>query len=177
MTKCGCLKSGEYYSQDVSYNGPYTIEDDKVIYDRHDGMYSYLPFDRNREVLMMDENNPMYRSADEANSACRSYNGSRSSSNGSYSGSNTHPFETDGDVLDFTSGTFYNSKGKRLSLKYNGMYINGVNPQTTSTVVTSFSGMYARVKVNVIPNDVWTFTVDKANGTITDMEGGVWRKK
>ncbi len=164
------------FGQDVSYNGPYTIEDDKVIYDRHDGMYCYLPFDRNREVLMMDENNQMYRSADEANNACRTYD-SRSSSSGIYSGQNTHPFENDGDVLDFTSGTFYNSEGTRLSLKYNGMYVNGVNTQTTSTVVTSFSGMYARVKVNVIPNGVWTFTVDKANGTLTDMEGGVWRKK
>lgn len=68
------------FGQDVSYNGPYTIEDDKVIYDRHDGMYCYLPFDRNREVLMMDENNQMYRSADEANNACRTYS-SRSSNN------------------------------------------------------------------------------------------------
>lgn len=164
------------FGQDVSYNGPYTIEDDKVIYDRHDGMYCYFPFDRNREVLMMDENNQMYRSADEANNACRTYD-SRSSSSGIYSGQNTHPFENDGDVLDFTSGTFYNSEGTRLSLKYNGMYVNGVNTQTTSTVVTSFSGMYARVKVYVIPNGVWTFTVDKANGTLIDMEGGVWRKK
>ena len=164
------------FGQDVSYNGPYTIEDDKVIYDRHDGMYSYLPFDRNREVLMMDENNQMYRSADEANSAYRS-SGSRSTSSGNYNSRDTHPFETDGDVYDFIGGSFYGPYGRRISLKHNGMYVDGVNTATTSTIVTSFSGMYARVKVMAIPNDVYTFTVNKANGTLVDMEGNVWHKR
>lgn len=43
--------------------------------------------------------------------------------------------------------------------------------------IGDFRGMYARIRVNVIPSGSFDFIVDKANGTITDMEGGVWRKK
>ncbi len=164
------------FGNSVTYNGPYTIEGNRIIYDRHDGMCSYLLIDENRELLLMDENNPMHRSADEANAASGS-SGGRSNSSGSYSSRDTHPFETDGDVYDFIGGSFYGPNGRRISLKHNGMYVDGVNTCTTSTIVTSFSGMYARVKVMVIPNDVFTFTVNKANGTLVDMEGGVWHKR
>ena len=43
------------------YSGRFTIEGNRLVYNRHNGMYDYLIVDRNNQRLMADERNPMQR--------------------------------------------------------------------------------------------------------------------
>lgn len=43
------------------YSGRFTIEGNRLVYNRHNGMYEYLIIDKNNQRLMADERNPMQR--------------------------------------------------------------------------------------------------------------------
>lgn len=157
------------FGNSTTYYGAYTIEDDKIVYDRKSGGYCYLLLDRDNQRIMLDENTPLSKS-DEG--------GYSNSSNEYSSNGDTSPFVSDQDVIDYTSGKFYRSQdGMRMSIKYDGFYVNGNRTPTFAPVVTSFSGTRARIKINAIPNGTVYFTVDKSRGCIIDVEGTVWYKR
>lgn len=157
------------FGNSTTYYGAYTIENDKIVYDRESGGYCYLLLDRDNQRIMLDENTPLSKS-DEG--------GYSNSSNEYSSNGDTRPFTSDQDVIDYTSGKFYRSQdGTRMSIKYDGFYVNGNKTPTFAPVVTSFSGTRARIKINAIPNGTVYFTVDKSRGCIIDIEGTVWNKR
>lgn len=165
--------NGDYirvtFGSSTTYDGLYTIENDKNIYDRESGGYSYFLLDRNSQRVMLDENTPMSKSSSSEYS---------DSSNEYSSDGDSRSFDSDQDVINYTSGNFYNNQnGMRISIKYNGLYVNGNHTPTFAPVVTSINGPRARIKINAVPNGTVYFTVDRSKGCIIDIDGTVWRKR
>ena len=165
--------NGDYirvtFGSSTTYDGLYTIENDKIIYDRESGGYSYFLLDRNSQRVMLDENTPMSKSSSSEYS---------DSSDEYSSDGDSRSFDSDQDVINYTSGNFYNNQnGMRISIKYNGFYVNGNHTPTFAPVVTSINGPRARIKINAVPNGTVYFTVDRSKGCIIDIEGTVWRKR
>lgn len=165
--------NGDYirvtFGSSTTYDGLYTIENDKIIYDRESGGYCYFLLDRNSQRVMLDENTPMSKSSSSEYS---------DSSDEYSSDGDSRSFDSDQDVINYTSGNFYNNQnGMRISIKYNGFYVNGNHTPTFAPVVTSINGPRARIKINAVPNGTVYFTVDRSKGCIIDIEGTVWRKR
>ena len=165
--------NGDYirvtFGSSTTYDGLYTIENDKIIYDRESGGYSYFLLDRNSQRVMLDENTPMSKSSSSEYS---------DSSDEYSSDGDSRSFDSDQDVINYTSGNFYNNQnGMRISIKYNGFYVNGNHTPTFAPVVTSINGPRARIKINAVPNGTVYFTVDRSKGCIIDIDGTVWRKR
>lgn len=165
--------NGDYirvtFGSSTTYGGLYTIENDKIIYDRESGGYSYFLLDRNSQRVMLDENTPMSKSSSSEYS---------DSSDEYSSDGDSRSFDSDQDVINYTSGNFYNNQnGMRISIKYNGFYVNGNHTPTFAPVVTSINGPRARIKINAVPNGTVYFTVDRSKGCIIDIDGTVWRKR
>lgn len=165
--------NGDYirvtFGSSTTYDGLYTIENDKIIYDRESGGYSYFLLDRNSQRVMLDENTPMSKSSSSEYS---------DSSDEYSSDGDSRSFDSDQDVINYTSGNFYNNQnGMRISIKYNGLYVNGNHTPTFAPVVTSINGPRARIKINAVPNGTVYFTVDRSKGCIIAIDGTVWRKR
>lgn len=115
---------------------------------------------------------------EEQENQVQEYNGDNTDSYNEYnSNEDSYPFDTDQDVIAYTSGSFKSPDGTRISIKYDGFYVDGNKTPTFAPVVTSFNSTMARIKINVIPTGTVYFTVDKARGGIIDIDGTFWKKK
>jgi hypothetical protein len=164
------------YNGKESYNGPYEIDfdDEKIYFNRHNGFSTYFKFNSDTERISDGEghyfkkvNRPVGTSS------------SNGYSNNSYSSSSQSNviFRTDSDVIAYTSShTFKNSMGNRISISFQGMYVNG-NLLTNAPRVLRFSGSSATISVSspYTGGGAMIISVDASRGTITDGSGDVFR--
>lgn len=146
------------------YTGTYTIEDNHIVYDRHDGYASYVIIDAGNQRLMVDEETPMQRFE---GSSSGSYSTNRSTNRKT-------TFRTSSDVMSYVVGkTFYGSKNNvRIKIDWDGIYLNGRRQYSGAPQVISFNSTKAIIKVSIIPNGEMKFLVQPQEGNIVDMSDG-----
>lgn len=146
------------------YTGTYTIEDNHIVYDRHDGYSSYVIIDAANQRLMADENTPMQRFE---GSSSGSYSMNRSTSRKT-------TFRTSSDVMSYVVGkTFYGSRNNvRIKIDWDGVYLNGRRQYSGAPQVVSFSADKAIIRVSIIPSGTMNFLVQPQEGNIVDMNDG-----
>lgn len=163
------------YNGKESYYGPYEInmEDNKIIFNRHDGFSTYICFDPQNQRISDGEGH-YFRKVNRPV-------GSSSSSdyiNNSYSSSNQGNviFRTDSDEIVYTSShTFKNSTGNRISISFQGMSVNG-SLLTNAPRVIYFNDSTATISVSspYTGGGAMIISVDASRGTITDGSGDVF---
>lgn len=145
------------------YTGTYTIEDNHIVYDRHDGYSSYVIIDRENQRLMADENTPMRRFE---SSSSNSYPTNRNSHR------NT-TFRTSSDVMSYVvEKTFYGNNNVRIKIDWDGIYLNGRRQYSGAPQVVSFNSNKAIIKISMIPTGEMNFLVQPQEGNIIDMSDG-----
>lgn len=70
-----------YNNGSLEYNGTYEIEDDRIVYDRHNGSAIVLPFDKDSRKISLGQGK--YYSKTSSSTSSYSSNSSNSSSSGS----------------------------------------------------------------------------------------------
>ena len=146
------------------YTGTYTIEDNHIVYDRHDGYSSYVIIDAGNQRLMVDEETPMQRFE---GSSSGSYSTNRSTNRKT-------TFRTSSDVMSYVVGkTFYGSKNNvRIKIDWDGIYLNGRRQYSGAPQVVSFNSNKAIIKISMIPPGDMNFLVQPQEGNIIDMSDG-----
>lgn len=142
------------------YTGFFTIEDDHIVYDRHNGYSSYIIIDEKNQRLMIDEDTPMQR-----------FRSSSSSNSNSYSGNTGVYFRCSTDVMAYVVGKTFYGNNTEARFDWNALYLNGT-PRTAAPHVVRFTDDRAVIKVQVIPSGDLYITVLPREGRLVD-EGGL----
>lgn len=163
------------YNGKESYNGPYEIDmnKQKIYFNRHNGFSTCLDFSPESERISDGEGH-YFKKVNR--SVGPGYSSSYSGSSFISSNQSNVRFRTDFDVIAYTSShTFKNSMGNRISISFQGMYVNG-KLLTNAPRVVYFNGSTATISVSSPYNGggAMIISVDASRGTITDGSGDVF---
>lgn len=139
------------------YTGPYTIEENKIVYDRRNGYGSYILIDYNNKRLMIDENTPMQRFA--------------SSSDRKLSENRDITFQISTDVMAYLIERTFYGNNTRVKIDWDGMFINGKRVASGAPHVVRFYADRALIRIYLIPNSEMYITVFPREGRIVDSGG------
>lgn len=152
-----------YDNGSLEYNGSYEIEDDKIVYDKHNGSAIVLPFDRDTHKISLGQGKYYTKTSNSTSSY------SYSSNNNSYSSSySTTTFRTEADVWAYLSSTAYYGRGTRFRITQRYLEVNG-SPQTGGVRVVNFNGSRATLQTSdpYSGGQILTLYVNAANGSIS----------
>lgn len=152
-----------YDNGSLEYNGSYEIEDDKIVYDKHNGSAIVLPFDRDTHKISLGQGKYYTKTSNSTSSY------SYSSNNNSYSSSySTTTFRTEADVWAYLSSTVYYGRGTRFRITQRYLEVNG-SPQTGGVRVVNFDGSRATLQTSdpYSGGQILTLYVNAANGSIS----------
>lgn len=154
-----------YDNGELEYNGSYEIEDNRIVYDRHNGYSSVLPFDRDTRKISLDHSS-QGRCYTKTSNATTSYSSSTNTfTNPSYSSTTT--FRTEADVWAYLSSTVYYGRGTRFRITQRYLEVNG-SPQTGGVRVINYNGSRATLQTtDPYSGQVLTLYINAANGSVS----------
>lgn len=149
-----------YNNGELEYNGFYEIEGSQIVYDRHNGYSSVLPFDRDTHKISLGQGK--YYSKISNSTSSYSY----SSNNNSSDTSNT-TFRTESNVWAYLSSTIYYKGGTRFRITPRCIEVDW-QPASNAVRLVSFSGSRATLQtVDPYSGQVLTLYVNAANGSVS----------
>lgn len=154
-----------YSNGELEYNGSYEIEGNQIVYDRHNGYSSVLPFDRDTRRISLDHSFQGRYFTKTSNSTSNYTYSSNSHTNPSYS--STPTFRTESNVWAYLSSTIYYKGDTRFRITPRCIEVDW-QPASNAVRLVSFSGSRATLQTtDPYSGQVLTLYINAANGSVS----------